>query len=272
MSLTSGCTNPIAVNYNPLVNNDDNSCLYLIKHNGVCNLFKDVQPELVEDRSFTLSYSVLGNCWVLFHDYTPDMYIHTHTNLFSLKDQDIRKHHEGPPGDYLEGKVNPFFIDLTFMTEVRRRIGQVASDEFKEAGDMILEAVQWVTEYLQINVEQRQKTLTHITIWDSYQHSGRIALDTVQLTAESRQLRRTQGAWSFNDFRDLLDNQGEAFLQDLFNDYKLDPAALPTTPLAWYEQKQVQDSYFCIRFEFDNVSGNTMVIHDMIIQALKTDR
>lgn len=270
--MTSGCTNPIAVNYNSSADTEDNSCLYLIKHAGVCNLFRDVNPSRLTDKSFTLSYSVLGNCWVMFHDYYPDMYVHTHQNLYNLKNNNVRKHHEGPPGDYLDGVVQPFFIDLTFMTEVRRRIGQVSSDEFKEAGDMILESVQWVTEYINNKTEQRQKTLTHITIWDSYQHTSRIALDPVQLTANSVQLRRTQGNWSFNAFRDTLDNQGTSFLQDLFNNFKLDPAAIPTVPLAWYEQKQMMDSYFCIRFEFDNTSGDQIVLHDMIIQALKTDR
>lgn len=270
--MPAGCLNPLAINYNPLSSFEDNSCLYLFKHNGVCNLFKDVQPELLTDKSFTLSYSVLGNCWVMFHDYAPDMYVHTHQALYNLSSNDVRKHHAGPPGDYLKGNVKPFFIDLIFMTEIRRRIGQVASDSFKESGDLILEAVSWVTEYMKTNTDQRQNTLTHITIWDSYQHTGRIALDTVQLTADSVQLRRTQGNWSFNDFRDLLDGQGQQFLTDLFNDVKLNPAALPPVPLAFYEQKQMQDSYFCVRFEFDNLSGDTMVLHEMIIQALKTDR
>lgn len=270
--MTTGCTSPYAVNYNPLATVSDSSCLFLIKHAGICNLFRDIDPNKLTNKSFTLSYSVLGNCWVMPHDYTPDMYVHTHQNLYSLKDQDIRLHHDGPPGQFLEGEVKPFFIDLIFMTEVRRRIGQVSSDEFKESGDIILEAVEWVTEYLKTRVEQRQATLTHVTIWNSYQHTGRIPLDTIQLTAESRQLRRTQGVWSFNDFRDTLDNHGEPFLKDFFNNFNLDPASLPTEPLAWYERKQMQDSYFCIRFEFDNISGDTIVLHDMIIQALKTDR
>src|ERR1700761_4065529 len=171
--MPNGCLNPNAANYDSSATVDDYSCVYVIKDtSNNCQLFTDVLPDAIEDQSFTLSYSVLGGGWVFFHDYFPDMYIHTHQYLYNLKDGSIYKHHEGYPGVYYDNPPNSFFIDMIFVTEIRRRLGMVGSDSFKESGDMLLEAVQWVTEVLNNDTDQPYQTLTHISIWNSKQHTG----------------------------------------------------------------------------------------------------
>lgn len=272
----NGCLNPNAVNYNSSADFEDFSCLYLFKNQGNCHLFKDVLPTSIEDKSFTLSYSMLGNNWVFFHDYWADMYIHTHEQLYSLKNNTIYKHHDGPPGIYHYDKPTdppkPFFIDIIFKMEIHRKYGQTVTEEFDEGGDMLLESVQWVTEFLANNTEQVYSTLTHISIWNSSQHTGRIPLDdSTFINVQFAKKRRNQGAWSFNAFRDLLQSNGSSFLLDLFNDYKLDPLQVPAF-IPWYNRKVLQDQWFCVRFEFDNTSGQQLLLHETVIQAIKTDR
>lgn len=267
----TGCLNPNAVNYNSSSDAEDYSCLYLFKHADNCLLFKDVLPDSIEDKSFTLSYSVLTGSWVFFHDYIPDMYIHTHEYVYNLKDNSIYKNNAGLPGQFYSTTPKSFFIDVVFTTEVRRKLGQVASDVFRESGDMLLESVQWVTEFLANNTEQTYRTLTHISIWNSCQHTSRLSTDDVFENVQYKKKRRTQGAWSFDDFRDVLQANGTQFLLDIFNDYKLDQSQIPAF-IPWYNKKMLQDQWFCVRFEFDNVSGQQLLLHDMIIQAVKTDR
>lgn len=269
--MPAGCLNPNAVNYNSEANSEDYSCLYLIKDAGICHLFKDVAPESIEDKSFTLSFSMLGNAWVFFHDYFPDMYIHTHQYLYNLKDGTFYKNNEGAPGIYHDTKPKSFFIDMIFTTEVRKKLGMVSSDFFRESGDMILESVQWMTEILQSNVDQPYQTLTHLSIWNSKQHTGRLPLDQIFKDVQYKQMRRTQGSWSMNDFRDIIQSDGSAFILDLFNNYALDITKVPTN-VPWYNKKVIQDQWLCVRFEFDNISGSTVLLHDTIIQAIKTNR
>jgi hypothetical protein len=271
--MPTGCMNPNAVNYNNAATVEDYSCVYLIRdNNNNCQLFRDVLPDAIEDQSFTMSFSMLGNSWVFFHDYQPDMYIHTHQYLYNLKDGAVYKHHQGPPGVFYSTNPNSFFIDIVFVTEVRRRLGMVGSDYFRESGDMLLEAVEWVTEVLNDDTDQPNQTLTHLSIWNSKQHSGRIPLAQVFTEIQYPNMRRTQGNWSMNNFRDLLQANGNSFLLDIFNNFMLDPNALPPNPLPWYLKKMIQDQWFCVRFEFDNTSGDTILLHDTIIQAIKTNR
>lgn len=249
----SGCMNPNAVNYNPSATMEDNSCIYLVSHAGTCRKFTDyIDPSI--DKSFTLSYSVLGKSWVFFHDYLPDMYIHTRDTFYPVKNSTIYKAHEGLPGTYFNG-TNSFFIDIVFRAE----------------SDLLLESISWVTEFLSTTGRDAQfDTLSHISIWNSSQHSGRIALSQVfdDLAYEAR---RTKGVWSFNDFRDILKANGEQFLLDVFHNYALDVNQVSSN-VSWYDRALLQDKWFCIRFEFDNSSGKKVILHDTTITALKSNR
>lgn len=251
-----GCLNPNAINYNPLATEDDHSCQYVLTgKGGATYLFSDYKE--LRRTSFTLSYSIEGNAWVFFHDYLPDFYFHTREQLWTLKGNGIYKHNAGKPGVYYDGEPKPFFIDVVFKSD----------------SDLLLETVQWITENLKDSIDlsgndQEWDTFTHISIWNSQQHSGRIALR--DLPAPDQPYRKTQGEWTFNDFRNVLGTRGVQFLLDIFYDYALDTTQ--TADKGFYDQEMLEDKYFVVRFEFDNQSGNQMLLHQTNIQAIKSDR
>lgn len=250
----NGCTNPNAVNYNPAADVDDRSCIFLVSHNDECKKFVDAPLDDLDDRSFTMSYSVKGQSWVFFHDYIPDMYIHTRDKLLSAKDNRFYEHNTGNPGAYYSD-IKPFFIDVIF----------------KQGEDMVLESVQWITEFINSQTDQQFSTLTHLSIWNSHQHTNRLSLTQIFQDLAYDNIRKTKGSWSLNDFRDVLSNEGDDFIYNIFRDYAVIPEQIAEN-LPWYEQKVMQDKWFCIRFEFDNNTGNKVIIHDVGINALNSDR
>lgn len=255
--MAAGCKNPDAKNYNPLANPDNFSCKYALKNQGTCHLFSDVSPTDDGNRSFTMSYSVAGQSWVFFHDYFPDMYLHTREKLYVAKDTALMLTNAGAPGKYLnQAVIKPFFIDVIFPA----------------AGEIILETVNWMTEFLDATtgVDDYFANLTHISIWDSHQHTGKISLADVPPTM-IQDVRKTGGQWSFDKFRDILTVKGPQFLFTIFADYRLDSTKADTLK-AWYDKELLTDKWFCVRFEFDNVGGRTMVLKDTTVQALKSDR
>lgn len=249
----AGCRNPNAVNFDPSAGVEDYSCEYLFKNQGNCHLFTDVQPSDVIDRSFTLSYSIKGKGWVFFHDYFPDFYLQTRNRLFSLKDGGVYEHNTGLPGQYYSG-TSPFFIDIIFANDA----------------DIILDTVNWVSEFLSSNTDQPFTTLTHLTIWNSYQHSGKITLSTL-FQDLYQQTRKTKGQWVFNDFRNILVAKGVPFLLDLFNNFLLDGTKADVN-LPWYNKELMADKWFCVRFEFSNPDVSQLILHDIGIEATKSDR
>ncbi len=249
-----GCLNLNAINYDPSVTEENRSCIYVLNDlNGLEHLFSDYQE--VKDTSFTLSYSILSGSWVFFHDYVPDYYFHTREQLWMVKDGKIYRNTGGQPGLYFNEVPRPFMIDVVFRSD----------------SDLLLETVNWITECLDTdssNTDNEWETLTHISIWNSQQHTGRITL--ADLPIEDQPYRKTQGEWSFNDFRNVLRDRGIVFLQDIFHSYALDLSQVEEK--GWYDQELIEDKYFIIRFEFDNRSGKQIILHQTNIQALKSDR
>lgn len=252
----ANCTNPQAVNFNPAATVDDGSCVYLAKVDGACYAFQDVAPAAVVDESFTISWQIDVNNWVFFHDYTPDFYFSTNNplRLHTVKNNRIYQHNRGPYGQYYDGVKKPFFVDMVFTAE----------------SEMTLNSIQWLTEVLAPN-DQEFKTFTHISIWNNFQHSGRIAVEQLFRDLQYKTSRRTQAGWSFNDFKDVVKERGTGFLQSLFQDYAPVPGALdPGIP--WYEQRLLEGDYFLIRFEFDNLANEKLYVHETDIDVTKSSR
>lgn len=255
-----GCTHPDAKNYNPAATVDDGSCVLLFKHKGECLSFSSYADSLLTDKSFTMSYSVEGNSWVFFHDYIPDFYYHTREQLWSIKDQGLFKHNAGPYGQYYDFKKKSFFIDMVFQN----------------GADLILQTVNWITEVINESVDNSRSelefnTLTHISIWNSQQHTGRVPLENIFKNLQYKTSRRTQGQWSFNDFRNILKERGPEFLKDIFNDYALDESKVDPNK-SWYNQELMEDKYFVVRLEFDNIINKQLILHDVSVEAIKSDR
>lgn len=265
--MPNGCTHISAQNFDPLATVYDHTCEYVVKVSipnpitgeleSFCLLFKDVQE--YEDVSFTLSYSIESSTWVFFHKYIPDFYVSTREKLINLKDQKLYKHHEGNPGIFYSETPEPFYIDVIV--------------NHKE--ELILETVNWISSVLQDSSDVHTRgvewdTLTHITIWNSQQHTGRIPLEDIFSKLQYKTSRNTNGAWSFNDFRNALATRGGQFIEDLFNEYLVIPSFIGQKP--WYEQEILQDKYFVIRFEFDNLSGKSVILHETSVQAIKAKR
>lgn len=247
-----GCTIPGAVNYNPAATENDGSCVFLVKHDGICYAFQDTDQG--KNESFTLSYSFDGKDWVFYHDYVADFYFRSKKSLFSLKDKKIYRHHEGAPGVYYQVAPKSFFVDMVVQNPA----------------EFVLNSIHWVTEVLDSSKEIEFSTLTHITVWNNQQCTGRIALNDIfdELEYDRRKIR---GTWGFNEFRDMVKEYGSEFLEDLFNNYAVKSSNI-NTEKSWYDRDLMHDTYFIIRLEFDNISGKQVILHGADVNATLSPR
>lgn len=255
--LMANCTNRAAVNYDPAATEDDGSCIYLAKIGGICYAFQDVNPNTVVDKSFTLSYALENENWVFFHDYIPDFYFHTREKLHTIKNSKIYTHNSGPVGKYYDNDPKSFYIDMVFKSE----------------DEMTLNAISWVTEVMDRLTETNEEfsTLSHITIWNAYQCTGRIPLSQVFESLEVKNVRRTQSEWNFNDFRDIVATRGAKVVGDIFSNFAVNTAALDAN-LPWYEKKLMEDQYFIIRLEFDNTQDKVVLLHNVDADVTRSTR
>jgi len=251
--MTAGCTNPSAVNYDPSATSEDYSCLYLVKQGETCYAFEDADYEEVVNKSYTLSFSLDQKDWIFFHGYFPDFYFSGRDQLFNLKNRKIYKHNLGAPGVYYNPAPQSFFVDAVFTNDT----------------EMILNSLNWLSEVFSTN-EQEFSTLTHITVWNNQQCTGRITLSQM-FQGLSYEVRKTQALWNFDTFRDVVKTYGTTFLKDLFNNFAVDTTNIDLNK-AWFDQDLMHDNFFIVRFEFDNLSGNTIYLHGAGIDASKSYR
>lgn len=253
--MAAGCTNPAADNYDPSATSDDGSCLYTVSiaslptdpvGPNVCYLFSDYSISNTIDKSYTMSYAIESNNWVFFHSYIPDYYFHTREHLHLTKNSKVYTSGQGSHGQYLGQTVQPFFIDIVF--------------NYKE--EQTLDAVKWISEMISIDPQDQEfKTFTHITIWNNYQSTGKISLAQAFDNVEVTNLRRTKSEWNFNDFRDIVLTRGTKFLKDIFNDYAQLTATLDINQ-PWFEKRLMEDNYFIVRLEYDNIDDNDVFLHE----------
>jgi len=225
---------------------------------GWDNRFKRVFMTIKNgSNKLTMSYTMYSKAWVFFHDYAPDMYIHIREQLYTAKANTIYEHNAGLPGMFYQPNTDPpypFFIDVIFPGDA----------------DMTLATVNWRSDYITGITNQLFQTLSHISVWNSHQHSGRISL-VENLPLLDKQIRRTAGEWSFNDFRNILKSKGVQFLQDVYHDWLLDSTQADST-LPWYFKELLTDTWFCVRFEFDNTEEGTIYLNNVNITAEKSGR
>jgi hypothetical protein len=136
---------------------------------------------------FTLSYSLETNCWISYHDYKPNMYFNDTTELYAFDETGVYKHNvETSKGMYYNQIIPyPCYLDIVFNQNAR--------------DTKLFFNVNWNTElYDSEGNLVRDKTLTHLTVSNAFQTTGRVTLVPFVNLLNKGNIRRTVNEWNFN--------------------------------------------------------------------------
>lgn len=202
------------------------------------------------DLSWTASYNPITQSWVSFHDYQANyMFSLVNGKNYLIKDNKLYQMNAGPPGIYF-GNVIPFpwFVDVVQNPDPDQ--------------DKIFVAANWMTEsYSPLGVPDYTDTFTHLTVrsWDHA--TGKLDMSSFSGVDSlyNETLRNINRVWYFNGLRDIVTQSG--FVTDFYNDYNLDPSKLDTNT-TWYDKRKFLDKYVILRLEYDNLSGNRLMLQD----------
>lgn len=202
------------------------------------------------DKSWTASFNPITKSWVSYHDYQPNyMFSLVNGKSYAIYNNKIYQMNTGAPGTYL-GNSTPFswFVDVVQNPD--------------PAQDKVFVAANWMTEsYSSAGVPDYTDTFTHLTArsWDHA--TGRLDLSAFSEVDGLYQenIRNLNRVWYYNSLRDIVISSG--FVGDFYSNYTLDPLKLNTN-MSWFDQRRITDKFLILRLEYDNLSGNRVLLLD----------
>lgn len=205
-------------------------------------------------QNITFSYSIDTRSIAFFHDYTPTDYLPSRANLYSVKGTKIYRNSDGIKGQYYDDTIYPFFIDIAFS------LG-------KDSG--VINQVEWLTKVLDENEQEfKDKTFTSISVWNSHQTSGKVTITphsalNIEGTNTSR---NNKGYWTFDDLRNIAVAGVTQITEDIFGDFAIKAEAIDENK-PWFDKELLEDNYFIVRFEYNNLDNHNILLHDVDVTA-----
>lgn len=222
--------------------------------------------EYFENKSFTISFSLLSNTWVSFHSYLPLFYYSDQHNFYSsIGTTDLYKHNIIGNHQKFYGVDYPYIIETVSVSNplITRLWEDITLETYARTWDATNK------DYYDV----RWKTFNYITLYNSRQTTGELEMivkDTQadpedyyeQQTTNSNTsivIDRKERDWHINDFRDIrIDYTTPMFTKDwtaISTIYPIDKVINPTSidiDKDWFNQESFRDKYLIIRLRFIN--------------------
>lgn len=220
------------------------------------NLVDYTNSTYFTNKSKTWSYSLDNDVWVCEHDYIPNMMFHTSSGLYSVTNSftggKLYKHNNLLTKGLFYGVQYPSYIDLIFNDNL---------DISK-----LYESIMWVSDAINHvnNGDIYNETITHIALYNKSQCSGMINLKDNQFLLT----RTVEGHWNFNAFRDLVADQFSPVIDE---NGGIITANINNNKL-WFEMNNFISKFIVVRLYIDNLSQNTILIHSVNVQSIKSLR
>jgi len=208
----------------------------------------------MEKDNWTISFS---NGWTSFHNYYPDLYIHSNKKLFSVlnNEYEIWKHNIQDTYLNFYGHQFPFIIDYV---------------AFKDPlSTTIYDNIILQTSAYRNGIERKYVTFNKMIVYNDRQSSGELILEaadsrpdadymmqTVKNVPGTLKIRKEDRDWFINGFRDYVIRYDEplflpndnnlVFMDKIVNQNVID------FNKSWESQERFKDKYLRIRLIFDN--------------------
>jgi hypothetical protein len=218
-----------------------------------------------ENKSFTISYSLLTQTWISFHSYLPLFYYFDQKTFYSSKNNVIFKHNIQGNYQKFYNVSYPHIIETVSVSNsmITRLWEDITLQTVAKKYDAALD------EYF----DEKDVTFNYITLYNSRQISGELQMNVKDIQANPEDyfeqqttndisqvvIDRKERDWHINDFRDMRSNYAvPMFTKDwssISSVYPIDKVvnvAAINVNKNWYDQESFRDKYLIMRLRFSN--------------------
>ena len=202
---------------------------------------------VVENKSFTLSYSPIAKQWLFEHSYLPNNYIiHPNSLLTKRNDTQIKQFNKGDYGRYFDEDIKPFIIETIFNEfPTETKVFDNLTINLKSS----------------INDISTNKFFDKVILSTEYQCSGEIELNLTNLTKKERN-------WMINKFSDLTNNLNIPLFSKNWNSikdqYPIDKVVNNNKidyNKPWFNRARFRDKFLKVRFIENNLENNKLMLN-----------
>lgn len=202
------------------------------------------ESDLVDDASWTFSFSAKGGVWIGWHDYVPNaQFFNRNIHLLSKGYELYKTNQKDTIANYFQiQQQTEIDIPFVFGKGIRGLCSSFSWDS--DAVDGVTGRPSW------------RETFTHAIVYTWRQNSGLVPLTYIEAS------REREHKWFFNKFRDIqIDPDDPAILEQAFDNTKVNPGK-------WsLKQRRFIDTYVIIRLINNGVSGKNIYLYNIDVSA-----
>jgi hypothetical protein len=228
-------------------------------------------PLYFENKSFTISYSLLSQTWISFHSYIPLYYFYIHNQFYSFLDNAIWKHNIIGLYQNFYGTRYPHiieYISLSSPTMTRlwdevllQTIARVYSATSKQFTDE-----ESITFNKAIFYNSKQASgLLNLIVKDNSDENYLIN-QVLNIAGDQIIIDRNERNWTLNEIRDYRTNYGESIWtkewDSIKNEFPIDKVLNASTidfAKIWTDLQVMRDKYLVIRLIFDTFDNVNLI-------------
>lgn len=221
--------------------------------------FQQLSSNKLEDVSYTISYSVIGESWDSFHTYISDKLFNSRNNLYSFKSGKTYKHNANNKCIYYND-IESCYISPVFTNKDKT---------------FILNNIYIETDVLNADKIRLDKTFNKLTVINNYQGSNVIDIkpyDTKKSALDNYDIantRRVRNGWFFNKFRNKKANEFVKIVTESLGKYVHN-----TINITQLNEgiNRIIDNHVVILLEYDNKEQYDLFIYNIDINANPVER
>jgi uncharacterized repeat protein (TIGR02543 family) len=254
----------------------DLNCLSLLQTDNLTFLDCNNNPVPFEEGAvftqtgWTISFSTELGVWESRHTYRPYMYMYNSKAMYTLtrinEEDSIWKHTEKATRLSYYNNINVsniFEIDIIFPGEDRRTATGATTTK---NSNKLFSAFAITSDVFNSDINGDQNLFTipfnKFYVYNSFQLSGEVDFKYLD------NIRRVDGSWVINDFRDMSlytnNNPGQSlmFLQEgVIN------SSYINSNKNWYEKRKFVDKWIGIRLILDNSPSNLVYLYNVVFNS-----
>lgn len=256
-------------------------------NNNIPDLECQITPDDIEwediddviDVSYTMSFYPDEDQWLCAHDYIPQGMFATRSGLYLFNDKELYIHNQDNFAKYFKGNVFNSLISPVYKSPYVTRNKYVSA---------LFTNVLFRCDIIVEKRVDRNKTLSFISLHNSYQSSDRIELIPFDDTRryldqyDNHNIRLSHNYWQFNKFRDLkIDKRqltweewetiNNVVFTNKIAEIDIDDTNLDDSQHFRYKRR-FEDEYLIAIFEYDNTEQHQFLLHDVSNITLPTLR